>query len=163
MYSGARPPGDDDAGVPLGLDLGEREIGLDAPPGLLHVGVRVGLEVVDDGPHRPARQRRDVDLIAGFAQPVDDEEELEVFHGVAGQDQHALHGRSIAHRRLRQSSGAQDERSADEAGQATAAEGERSHARHEVDDRHETADENDDESIDGARRAHRTAAAISVC
>ena len=58
MYSGARPPGMTTTGVALGLDLREREIGLEPPPRLLDVRVGVGLEVVDDGAHRPPRAAR---------------------------------------------------------------------------------------------------------
>ena len=90
---------DDETGVALGLDLREREIGLDPPPRLLDVGVRVGLEVVDDGAHRAPRERRDVDLVAGLAQAVEDVEELEILDRVAGKDQHAFHAPSIAYAR----------------------------------------------------------------
>src|SRR6185503_10301309 len=93
--------GDDDADVALGLDLREREIGLEPSPGPLDVCVGIGLEVVHDRAHRPPGRRGHVHGIPGLAQAVEDVVDLEIFDGVAGKHEYPFHRAIIAQPRAR--------------------------------------------------------------
>ena len=79
----------------LEIDLGEGEIRLEPAARPLDVRVPTRLEVVDDELKPLALPRRDVHVIPGLPQPVEHVVDLELFAGVAGEDQHPLHGFSL--------------------------------------------------------------------
>ena len=83
MYSGARPPGITTPAYRSGSTSEKARSGSRRAAGLLDVGVRVRLEVVDDCAQRPTRRRGDVHRVPGLAQSVEDEVDLEVLDRVA--------------------------------------------------------------------------------